>query len=80
MATAVENKASKLDMDDDEYKELYRAVSEKLSWLGVYAPDEFIQCIMARVHDDADTLWNIDDVTIAIRNEINEMIEKRFNC
>lgn len=80
MTDAVENTMPKFDLKDDEYQELYRAVSERLVWLGIVAPDEFIQSVMSRVIDDAETLWNSDDVNIAIKNEINEMIEKRFHC
>lgn len=57
--------------------ELRKVITEKLHWLGLLSTDIMVDAIAERVTQDADDLWNEWDVIIAIRNEINEMIERR---
>lgn len=57
--------------------ELRKVITEKLHWLGLLPTDIMVDAIAERVTQDADDLWNEWDVIIAIRNEINEMIERR---
>ena len=60
----------------DYYREIYCAVSEMLTAYGLEGTDEFIGRCVDRVRYDADVEWNEDDVRIAIRNTLNELIEK----
>ena len=61
-----------------KYWEIYRAVMDILTSYGLVGSDEFISDCVKRVEQDADEDWNEDDVRIAIRNALNELIEK-FN-
>ena len=60
----------------DDYREIYYAVSEMLTAYGLEGTDTFIEKCIDRVRHDADADWNSDDVIIAIRNTLNELIEK----
>lgn len=60
------------------YWAIYKAVSEMLTAYGLIGTDSFIDEIIHRVDEDADADWNEDDVRIAIRNALNELIEKNF--
>ena len=57
--------------------ELRKTITEKMHWLGLLPTDLMVEAIANRVEQDADDLWNEWDVIIAIRNEIDEMIERR---
>jgi len=60
-----------------EYWEIYRAVSGMLTeYFNLCGTDAFIHECVCRVQQDADDEWTSDDVRIAIRNQLNEMIEK----
>ena len=67
-------------LSDSDYKELFRTVTEMLAQGDVAAPDGFIQAVIVRVATDADKDWNDDDLEIAIKGEINDMICKAYNC
>ena len=58
-----------------EYWEIYSAVSEILHNYGLTCNDSFVSRCVERVQHDADAEWNSDDVRIAIRNELNQIIE-----
>ncbi len=58
------------------YWEIYRAVTEIAHNYGLNGTDRFISECVQRVQQDADDDWNEDDVRIAIRNTLNELIEK----
>ena len=58
-----------------EYWKIYRAVSEILHNYGLTCADSLISRCVERVQQDADAEWNEDDVRIAIRNELNNIIE-----
>ena len=66
------------NMCDTEYPNMYRAISEYLHSMGISATDAFIESVIHRIRDDADEDWNSDDVAIAVRNELNEAIEKLY--
>ena len=61
-----------------EYWKIYRAVCDLLRSFDVIGTDTFISRCVERVQQDADKDWNEDDVRIAIRNQLNEVIEKFF--
>lgn len=61
-----------------EYWEIYNAVSEILNGYGLCGTDAFIGECVIRIQLDAGHDWNEDDVRIAIRNALNEIIEKNF--
>ena len=62
---------------DKQYWEIYRAVSELLAeYFNLCGTDTFIHECVLRVQQDADTDWTSDDVKLAIRNQLNELIEK----
>ena len=63
-------------MESYEYWRIYKAVADMMSAYGLIGTDKFISECVNRVAQDADTNWNEDDVRIAIRNTLNEMIEK----
>ena len=60
----------------DNYWAIYRAVTDMLNAYDLLGTDTFIDECIQRVQQDADKEWNEDDVRIAIRNTLNELIEK----
>ena len=58
------------------YWEIYEAVDDMIRSCGLSGTEKFISACVERVEQDADVDWNEDDVRIAIRNQLNEMIEK----
>ena len=63
---------------DKEYWEIYDAVTEIMHDHDLLGTDAFISKCVERVQQNADKDWNADDVRIAIRNTLNEVIEKIF--
>ena len=59
-----------------EYWEIYHAVTEILNGYGLTGTDTFIHECILRVRQNADVNWIEHDVRMAIRNQLNEMIEK----
>ena len=60
------------------YWSLYYAIIELLSSYGLIWKDSFVDECVRRVQEDAGTDWNEDDCRLAIRNTLNETIEKIF--
>ena len=58
------------------YWAIYKAVDDMIRSYGLSGTEKFISTCVERVEQDADKDWNEDDVRIAIRNQLNEMIEK----
>ena len=58
-----------------EYWAMYRAVCDMLDAHDLCGNDTFINDCVQRIWHDADSEWNSDDVRIAIRNALNELIE-----
>lgn len=59
-----------------KYWEVYHAVSSTLRTMEIYGSDKFISECVDRVMTDAGENWNDSDVCIAIKNTLNELIEK----
>lgn len=66
--------------EDDDEIDLEDSVTDALRQRGLSTCDEFVKAIVERVQQDADTEWNYDDITIAIRNELNDMIHNKYIC
>lgn len=60
------------------YWAIYHSVVSILTSFQLIGTDAFISECVRRVEQDADVNWNEDDVKIAVRNVLNEMIEKNF--
>lgn len=60
------------------YWKIYHAVVSVLVGYQLIGTDAFIGECVRRVQEDADADWNEDDVRIAVRNTLNDMIEKNF--
>ena len=63
-------------MSDLEYWAIYRAVVEMLHSYNLFCNDSFVHNCVIRVQEDAGEEWNSDDVRIAIRNAINDLMEQ----
>lgn len=63
-------------MDGREYWAIYHSVVSILAGYQLIGTDAFIGECVRRVQEDADDNWNEDDVRIAIRNVLNELIMK----
>lgn len=59
-----------------EYWAIYKAVMDMMPTYGLIGTDKFIGACVERIQQDASKDWNEDDVRIAIRNTLNELIEK----
>lgn len=66
-----------MDVNKENYEDLFKSITDILNRFDILSTDGFVKAIAQRVIDDADDLWNGDDIRIAIRNELNEMIENR---
>ena len=61
-----------------EYWNLYYAINELLTSYGVIGKYSLVDECVRRVRNNAGTDWNEDDCKIAIKNVLNETIEKIF--
>ena len=61
--------------EQQEYWAIYKSVMDMLRSYDLLGDDKFIHKCVMRVEEDADDNWNEDDVRIAIRNTLNELIE-----
>ena len=62
------------------YWAIYKAVVNILAKYQLIGTDAFIGECVRRVQEDADPQdWNDDDAMIAVRNTLNELIEKNFH-
>lgn len=59
-----------------EYWKILNAVQEITGLDDLRTTDKFLDNVVERVMQDAGEDWNADDIRIAIRNELNELIEK----
>ena len=57
------------------YWAIYKAVDDMIRLYGLSGTEKFISACVERVEQDADVDWNEDDVRIAIRNTLNELLE-----
>lgn len=57
------------------YWAIYKAVDDMIRSYGLSGTEKFISACVERVEQDADVDWNEDDVRIAIRNTLNELLE-----
>ena len=62
--------------DDDELKETIGREVMRMFDGELLAPDSFIDDVAEYVRTDADELWNGDDVRMAIRNRIYDLMQK----
>lgn len=63
-------------MTHKKYSEIFDQVSNALGRYDLLQSETFIDKIVHRVDEDADKRgWSTDDIIIAIRNQLNEMIE-----
>lgn len=66
-------------MNPEKYWAIYDEAFNLLGLHDLSKADKFMDDVIHRVDEDADPdEWNTDDVRIAIRNALNELIEK-FN-
>ena len=61
-----------------EYWNLYYAINELLTSYGVIGKYSLVDECVRRVRNNAGTDWNEDDCKTAIKNVLNETIEKIF--
>lgn len=64
--------------DYKKYWDINCAISILLVHHGLVCNEDFIDACVERVMSDAGDEWNDDDCKIAIRNELNELIQKNF--